>query len=373
MTARSLAAAVVAVLLSALALPLLAAPPGTESYSGFDLPKLAEATARLTTYRTQHGETGGNAAFDAWLSGEGLSRSGYDAAYAAWWERFRADPSGQLEARFHRVLGEWSQQLNFADAKDWRKETREGVSLDTYAQVVVALTRSPGGKTDDLMKKHGIPPAKWPKVNEAWTKAMKDDATYALVQQYGALYQKYAGPQHAAEQEAVLASSLSQKRPSPTAVPRPPAETLEQVSARMKAATGRDRWEAAREYAHACDLWSGPGRRDAKDPRAASCSDSVLRSDLAPVLRESLDRADDETIGFASRLAEYFGELGIKDRSAELAVRRALNRSKERLATLEASFAPIRDKAVPERVPLRTKIDEHAGAVQALERVLAAW
>lgn len=366
-------AAVLAVALCAAAFASLAAPPGTESYSGFDLPRLAEATARLSAFRTQHGEKGGNAAFDGWLEGEGLSRSGYDAAYAAWWERFRADPSGQLEARFHRVLGEWSQQLNFADAKDWRKETREGVSLDTYAQVVVALTRSPGGKTDELMKKHGIPPAKWPKVNEAWTKAMKDDTTYALVQQYGALYRKYAGPQFAAEQEAALASSLSQKRPAPTPAPPPPAETLEQVSARMKAAAGRDRWEAAREYAHACDLWSGPARKDPKDPRAAACADAVLRSDLAPVLRESLDRADDETIGFASRLAEYFGELAIKDRSSELTVRRALNRAKERLATLEASFAPIRDKAVPERVPLRTKVDDYSGAVAQLERVLAAW
>lgn len=371
MPSRPLSATVV--LLAALALPLVAAPQGTESYEGFDLPRLAEATARLTTFRTQHGEKGGNAAFEGWLAGEGLSRSGYDAAYAAWWERFRADPTGQLEARFHRVLAEWSQQLNYGDAKDRRNETREGVSLDAYARVVVALTRSPGAKPDEVMKTHGIPPAKWPKVNEAWTKAMKDDTTYALVQQYGALYQKYAGPQFAAEQEAVLASSLAQRpTPAPTA-PRPPAETLEQVSARMKASSGRDRWSAAREYAHACDLWSGPARRDPKDARAAACADAALRSDLAPVLREALDRADDDTIGFAARLASYFGELGLEDRSSELAVRRALDRSKERLETLEASFAPIRDKAVPERVPLRTKIDEYSGAVRDLEKVLAAW
>jgi hypothetical protein len=141
----------------------------------------------------------------------------------------------------------------------------------------------------------------------------------------------------------------------------------------MKASSGRDRMEAAREYAHACDLWSGPARKSPKDPRAAACADAVLRSDLAPVLREALDRADDDTIGFASRLSEYFGELGLKDQSSELTVRRALNRAREKLETLEASFAPIRDKAVPERVFLRTKIDEYTSAVQQLERVLAAW
>ena len=352
----------------------LAAPPGTESYEGFDVERLAEATARLSALRTQHGERQGNEAFAGWLAGEGLSRPAYDRAYAAFWERFRADPSGQLEARFHRILREWSQELHYGDAKDWRKETREGVSLDTYAKVCVALTRQQGAKLEDVLKTHGIAGTeRWRKVNEAWTKAMKDDTTSALVQQYGALYQKYAGPQFAAEQDAVTANALSRRPTPPPATPPPAPETLDQVAARMASAQGRERMEAAREYAHACDLWSGPARKDPKDARAARCATSVLERDLAPVLLESLERADDKTNGFAVRLADYLDELDLKTPGAKLTLQRVLNRCQERLATLEASFAPIKDKAVPERVPLRSKIEEYQAAVTELKRMLAAW
>lgn len=363
-----------AFLVLGLAGPLVAAPPKQDSYSGFDVARLAEATARLTTFRTQHGEAKGTEAFAGWLRGEGLTRDGYDAAYAAWWERFRADPSGQLEARFHRVVSEWSQQLNFADAKDRRQEVREGVTLDTYAKVSVALSRNPGANVEEVLRKNGIAgTAKWQKVNEAWTKAMRDDTTYALVQQYGALYQKYAGPQFAAEQEAVLASSLANRPPAATPAPRPTPEPLEATVARVKGAHGRERMEAARAWAFACGRWASVGGKDPKDPRAPLCARPVLEKELAPVILESLERADDETIGYASRLTSFLGDLGLKDASGKLTVQRVLNRSEQRLATLEASFAPIKDKAVPERMPLRAKIDEYTSAVKELRRVLAAW
>jgi hypothetical protein len=372
-----------------LALVLLAAPPlasvssaaaaGSDSYLGFDLELLGEATARLTTLRTQHGEPRGNAEFASWLASKGLARADYDRAWNLWWERFRADPSGQLEARFHRINSEWAQQLNFADAPDHRQEQREGVTLDTYARIAVALTRLPGAKLEDVLRQHGVrDAAHWQRVNEAWAKAMKEDTSFALVQQYGALYQKYAGPQFAAEQEAVVANAMAEhnrrlaEAPPPRARPAEP-ETLDQVVARMTAAEDRDRWEAAREYAHACDLWMGPARQDPKDPRAARCTTAALQRDLAPVLLEALDRADDRTIGFAVRLADYFRELGIADDRAELTLQRTLNRARERLATLEASFAPIADKAVPERMLLRPKIDEYTAAVRDLEALLAAW
>lgn len=357
----------------------LAAAAGSDSYLGFDLELLGEATARLTTLRTQHGEPRGNAEFASWLAGKGLDRATYDRAWNLWWERFRADPSGQLEARFHRINSEWAQQLNFADAPDRRQDTREGVTLDTYARIAVALTRLPGAKLEDVMRQHGVKDAAhWQRVNEAWAQAMKEDTSFTLVQQYGALYQKYAGPQFAAEQEAVVANAMADhnrrlaEEPTPRAKPAEP-ETLDQVVARMAATEGRDRWEAAREYAHACDLWSGPARRDPKDPRAARCATDALRRDLVPVLLEALDRADDQTIGYAARLADYFDELDLKDDRAELTVRRTLNRARERLATLEASFAPIADKAVPERMFLRPKIDEYTAAVRDLEAILAAW
>lgn len=368
-------ALVLALTLSA-ARAVAAEPPGTESYDGFDVAKMAEATARLTTLRTQHGEAKGNEEFAAWLRGQSLTRASYDTAWNKWWERFRADPSGQLEARFHRINSEWVQQLNYGDAKDRRQETREGVSLDTYARVAVALTRLPGAKLEDVVKKNGLKStAQWQKANEAWGKAMKEDGSGTLVQQYAALYQKYAGPQFAAERDAALARTLAEgsKRPDPPPATRPAPETLDQVSARMAAARGRERMEAAREYAHACDLWSGPARRDPKDARAARCADDVLRRDLKPVILESLERADDRTIGYAVRLLDYLGDLKIKESGDKLTVQRVLRRAEDHLATLEASFEPIKDKAVPERIPMRQKIDEYTAAVRDLRAALASW
>jgi hypothetical protein len=371
---RALAASIVTL---ALITALAAQVPGEERYQGFDVAKLAEATARLTTFRTQHGEPVGNQEFAAWLVGERLSRAGYDSAYRSWWERFRADPTGQLEARFQRINSEWVQKLNFGDAKDRRLETREGVTLETYAKVAVALTRLPGANLQEVLKQNGMKDeAHWQRVNVAWGQAMKEDTTFALVQQYGALYQKFAGPQFAAEQDATVAAMTAannNRRTDPAPSPKPVPETLDQIATRMTTAIGRERREAARQYALQCDLWSGPARRDPKDARAARCATPVLHRDLMPVILESLDRADDDSIGYAVGLFEFVGELGLKNNDAKLTGQRALNRAVDRLATLEATFAPIKDKAVPERMVLRTKIDELTSAVKNLRAILAAW
>ncbi|MBL8112266.1 MAG: hypothetical protein JNK60_05240 [Acidobacteria bacterium] len=378
MPTRSLALLVIVTTVVVLAFSAFGAPPsgppGTESYNGFDIARMAEATARLTTFRTQHGEAKGNQVFADWLSGQGLTDAGYREAWNLWWERFRADPTGQLEARFHRINSEWVQQLNYGDVKDRRQEKKEGVSLDTYAQIAVALTRMPGAKLDDVLKKHGVKgTAQWQKASEAWGKAMREDG--ALVQQYAALYQKYAGPQYAAERDAVVANAAAQTGNHPAATPAAKAapETLEQVVARMNASQGRDRMDAAREYAHACDLWSGPARKDPKDPRAPLCTPDVLKKDLVPVILESLDRADDRTLGYAVNLLRYMESLKLKEERQKLTLTRVRNRAKDRLDTLEKSFAPIQDKAVPERVLLRQKIDDTASALADLESALAKW
>ena len=54
-------------------------------------------------------------------------------------------------------------------------------------------------------------------------------------------------------------------------------------------------------------------------------------------------------------------------------VQRVLRRAEDHLATLEASFEPIKDKAVPERIPMRQKIDEYTAAVRDLRAALASW
>jgi hypothetical protein len=349
--------------------------PGDERYNGFDIPLLAEATARLNALRSQHGEKAADGEFATWLESKGVSRTAYEQAFAAWWERFRADPTGQLQARFHRIDAEWSQRLNFADAKDHRQDTREGVTLDTYARLVVELTRAPGAKLEDVVKRHGLSDvAHWQRVNEAWSKAMGEDTTFTLTQQYGALYQKYAGAQFAAEQDAVTANAVA-ARPSATPATTTQEEplTIEAMVARAKASQGLERWEAARMWAHECVLWSAPGKPDRNDPRARHCGRAVLDRELAPAIEDALDHADDDSVAFAAGLAEFLPELGLATKERRLTVERATNRIKERLAVLESAFEPIEEKAVPERLPLRAKIDANAAALRDLRVLLESW
>ena len=358
-------------LLTTITVPLCGqAERGREQYQGFDLELLAEATAQLTTLRTRDGEAQGNEAFETWLRSKGLTRTAYNGSWNAWWERFRADPTGQLEARFHRINSEQTLLLNYGDAPDRRQEQREGVTLDTYAQIAVALTRLPGANLLEVIKKHGLKDeAHWQRVNDAWAAAMLEDTSFALVQQYAALYQKYAGPQFEAEQQAALANNLANP-PERTAEPTPGPPTLEQVKANLSHTDVRERAEAARDLMHRCSLWRGPARRPADDPRAPHCSEAALHAAVQPVLLEAVDHLEDESAGFVTGLRDRADDLGLFDAPLQMAARRALNRCRERLAGLEQSFAPIRDKAVPERWQMRRLIDEYTEAVRNLEQVL---
>lgn len=372
---RPAASLAVAALLLLAVSPLLAAEG--ESYAGFDLDELAEALAQLTTLRTQHGEKQGGVEFDRWLATKGRTHRDYDKAYAAWWERFDADPTGQLMARFHRINSEYVQRLNYADAPDRRGEVREGVSLDDYARIAVALSKAAAGDQERVLRQNGIPSlAKWAKVNEAWAAAMKEGGpTGELIVQYGALYAKHAGPGFADAQEAQVARALAEHKgdaaPRPATPPAPP--TLDAQRARLADPAPRERFGAAREILRQCDLWAGPGRRDPKDPKASLCQEQALRKDVLPVVVDAIEHHDDDTISYATNMLDFLDDLGLKDDELEMSVTRARKRIASRLATLQASFAPIKDKAVPERIVLRTRIDEHAAALEELDRALAGW
>ena len=142
---------------------------------------------------------------------------------------------------------------------------------------------------------------------------------------------------------------------------------------KLGAADPVTRWSAARQIALQCSLWSGPGRKSAGDPRASSCSPKVLRERLLPVILDAIDHHGDDTIEYGTNMLDFLGDLGLKDASVRGAVERALKRDQERLAALEAAFAPIQDKAVPERIFLRAKIDGYQAAVRDLKAALASW
>lgn len=356
------------------------APSGEAvKHEGFDLDLLAKATARLTTLRTQYGEEKGKVELERWLQGIGLSRRAYDEAYAAWWERFKADNSGELQARFLTLNARYLHEENFADAPDRSQEKRGGLTLERYAEIAAALSKQPIADRDFtilVLRKFGIGSlAAWQKANDAWIAALREDTTFALTQQYAALYQKHAGPGFAREQEKAVARSLAEhdarETPRPMEAPKPPG--IDEYRAGLQSKMPSERWEAARGYAHLCDLWAGPARKPADDPRAPHCAPAALKAKLLPVMLDAVDHFDDRTVSHATGLLDFFGELGLATPEARLAIERARNRSRERLRSLEAAFAPIEDKAVPERVVLRQKIDDYTGAVRDFDAALADW
>src|SRR5258706_16162178 len=94
-------------LLGAAALPAsaqsktTASPSSADAYVGFDLDLLAECSARRSDFKTRFGEKRGEVEFEKFLEGKQLSLERYDRAYAAWWERFQADPTKKIFASFH--------------------------------------------------------------------------------------------------------------------------------------------------------------------------------------------------------------------------------------------------------------------------------
>ena len=100
-----------AALLTVAALPVAA----QDAYLGFDLDLLAKALANWTTFKTQYGEKEGNARFEAWLEERGQTRENYDAAWNLWWQRWKSDPTGKLQARFHTLNSQYVNELNFAE------------------------------------------------------------------------------------------------------------------------------------------------------------------------------------------------------------------------------------------------------------------
>ena len=204
---------------------------------------------------------------------------------------------------------------------------------------------------------------------------MHDDTSFALVQQYAALYQKYAGPAFEQEQQEKTAAILAKgnAQPPPPPEPHKAPDSMDELMSKLGAADPATRWSTARQIALQCSLWAGPGRKSAGDPRAASCSPKALRERLLPVILDAIDHHGDDTVDYGTNMLDFLGDLGLKDANVKSAVERALKRDQERLAALQAEFAPIQDKAVPQRIFLRTKIDGYQAAVRDLKAALAGW
>jgi hypothetical protein len=327
---------------------------------GVNLETLADIQTKDGELRAQYGEARGRQELARFLAERGLTENVWASAHNGWWERFRADPTGMLEARFHQMLSQRSVKAHFGDVRDMTEDAIEGVTLDQYAQLCVAMAQ-PGIDAEAVARQHGLADAaRWMVVNAAWAAKMSQDTTHVLTTQFGTLYQKHAGPAFAQQQlEQTAAILASANQPRDVVKTKEVDHSQPTLLAQLRSDSRKERWEAARWLAH---------RWRKGDPSTQANLECI------PVLIEVLEQHDEHTVSNAedavrkltSDLEQYTDEV-------KSAMTRCSNRAKEKLATLQAAFAPIQDKAVPERVVLQARIQEYQSLVDTLEGVLRSW
>ncbi|HWZ87329.1 MAG TPA: hypothetical protein VNW92_00730, partial [Polyangiaceae bacterium] len=219
---------------------------------GVSLEQLAEFGAKYSEFQAKLAQAEATAAFDEWLLTQGTSSRDYWLAYNGWQNRFRADPTGQLYARFTAMSAEHAQRVHFGDVRDMSQDTQEGVTLDQYAQLAVAMAK-PGIDAEAVAREHGLTDAAhWQRVNAAWSQAMSQDLEHKLTTQFGQLYQKHAGPAFAEQQMQATAAILAQSNLPQDRVDEPVVEeTPDTLLQKLSSASRTERWRAARMLAHA--------------------------------------------------------------------------------------------------------------------------
>ena len=92
---------------------------------------------------------------------------------------------------------------------------------------------------------------------------------------------------------------------------------------------------------------------------------------MAPILIEMIEQHDEHTTSDAENGIRKLWDLEVKNDDVRGAVGRCLNRAREKLATLQAAFAPIQNQTVPERVTLQSGIQDYTSLVETMEDYLA--
>jgi hypothetical protein len=331
-----------------------------EELHGISLETLADIMTKHGELNAKLGQQQGASELRSYLAGRGLNEQVWSAAHNAWIERFRADPTGMLEAQFHQMLSQRTMKAHFGDVRDMSADQLEGVTLDQYAQLSVAMGK-PGVDADAVARAHGLSgTAQWTAASAAWGAKMAADTTFALSTQFGALYQKHAGPAFAQAQLQQTADILASSN-APREVAPSKAADLSQPTllAELRSQDPDVRWKAARWLAH---QWKK--------------GDPGTEANLAciPVLIEILERHDERTVSNAEdAVGKLARDLAQFTPAVKSAMSMCLNRAKEKLGSLEAAFAPIRDKAVPERVTLQARIQEYQSLIGTLEGALRSW
>lgn len=316
---------------------------------------LAELLGKYTELKAQYGERQAEGEFDRYLASKGLDKHTWALAHNGWMDRFRADPTGRAEAEFHMMLQQHSMKAHFGDVRDMSQDTVEGITLDQYAQITVAVSRQ-GADADAIVRQFGLQGVEhWQRANAAWTEKMGADTTFALSMQYGQLYQRYAGPQFQQEMLDQTAAILADVNKPQDVVDEPEVEvTPDLCLQKMQSQSRNERWKYARLYANMTDLGNVPDKA------------AAIRN-VTPHLLEMIEQHDEHTTSDAEQAINQLWDLGVKNDDVRAAVARCLNRAREKLTSLQAAFAPIQNKAVPERVTLQTRIQDYTSLVDTMQ------
>jgi hypothetical protein len=320
---------------------------------------LAEMLSKYTELKAQFGDQRGEGEFANYLASRGVSRDQWAHAHNGWHERFRTDPTGRAQAEFHMMLQQMSQKAHFGDVRDMSADTQEGISLDQYAQIVVAISRQ-GADANAIVTKFGLRDvAHWQRANDAWTAKMGQDTTHKLTMQYGQLYQKYAGPQFQEELVSQTAAILADANRPKDVIDEPEEElTPELCLQKMQSQSRNERWKYAGLYANMADLGNVPDKA------------AAIRT-LTPHLMAMIEQHDENTTSDAEKGVRALWDLEVRNGDIPGAIGRCLNRAKEKLQSLQAAFAPIQNSAVPERIFLQSSIQDFTSLVETMQEYAA--
>jgi hypothetical protein len=318
--------------------------------------------------RAQHGEGAYKPHLNAWLQDRGFSEAQWAEAWNAWWSRMENDPSGQLHAQFAMLQQEAVHAAHLADIPDASADAKEGVTLDTYAMLMAKAAG--GGDLLALTAEAGLSWEQWQRAQTAWNLAMSQDVDHHLTIQYGQLYAKHTPGFQQQMQGQIAAQMAAQHATRDLDDDEPePEYTFADMVRELDHEDASTRYTAAH---HVANRWDIGERGDAELDRAARRAVALARV--------CLEAFDEETVSEAEALAndlKMFAAEGFFTPSEAAEAKRALDaglvRARAELARHEAAFAPVRDKAVPERVRLQMAVQDHTSLVEELESIVEDW
>ncbi|MFN3198283.1 MAG: hypothetical protein ACE366_07665 [Bradymonadia bacterium] len=324
----------------------------------------AQGMAKYSELQAQYGDAEAAGHFEQFLNQSlGMNSHTFWTAYNVWYERFEADPTGQLQAKFSMLMQQGATQAHFGDVRDMSQDVLEGITLEQYAAISARIA---GGEPfEQVVAEFGLDHAGYQRAQNAWNAAMAADTTFKLTTQYGELYAKYTPNFQQNMQNQVAAMLVADKATRDVDDDDEDSEDLtpEQCLADLDSKSREARWLAARHLANMYQIADFD-----ETPQARG----YLR--CVPVLVEILERHDDETVSDAENAAELLMELERYTDEVRYAMELCLNRAQEKLGKLEAAFAPIQNQRVPERVFLQAKIQDFTSLVNTLaEHLSEEW